>query len=540
MIAVPGEHGRGRDDPRGGRRDGGAWTTTLLSWIVPVRTSQPATWPWTSTAGLAPPMAETGRLPGGWAWDDETLRAAAHQVADLAADHLVTLPERPVFAAVPGELAARWRSEEWAADGVGIGQLLAEVTRDVLRYPFGNGHPRFHAWVNSPPDRAALLLDLLASATDPSCAGGNHAALHIERLVIRWLAEMACLPATAGGLLVSGGSLATVTALAAARQAHAPFDPRVDGLAGGVPLTVYVSTEVHSAITKAVELLGIGRRNLRLLSPAAGRRLDAALLDRELEAAGQRPEHPIAVVASAGTTSTGAIDPLDEIADVCARHNVWLHVDGAYGAPAILSDRYRAELAGLARADSIAIDPHKWLYVPVDAGALLVRDPGRLRDTFSLIPPYLRVEHDPDGVSDAPWVSECGPEQTRPFRALRVWAALKSTGRDGYRRLIEHDLGLADTLAAQVRAHPSLELDAAGLSVVCFRYRAAAAESDRVQSQIAQRIQLSGQSFLTTTELDGRTVLRTCFINPLTTDADIDALIGLVAAAGEMSGAARA
>jgi aromatic-L-amino-acid decarboxylase len=177
--------------------------------------------------------------------------------------------------------------------------------------------------------------------------------------------------------------------------------------------------------------------------------------------------------------------------------------------------------------------------VPVDAGALLVRDPGLLRDTFSLIPPYLRVEHDPDGVSDAPWVSEYGPEQTRPFRALRVWAALKSTGREGYRRLIDHDLGLADMLAARVRAHPSLELDAAGLSVVCFHYRAAG-EPDRVQSQIAQRIQLSGQSFLTTTELDGRTVLRTCFINPLTTETDIDALIGLVTAAGEMSGAALA
>ncbi len=482
-------------------------------------------------------MAERGDLPGGWAWDEPMLRAVAQRVAGMAADHIVRLPDGPVFRPVPGELAGRWRAERWAARGVGIEELLAELEQDVLRFPFGNGHPRFHAWVNSPPDRAALLIDLLATAIDPSCAGGNHAALHIERLVIRWLAEMVGLPASAGGLLLSGGSLATLTALAAARQTHAPFDPRVDGLAGGVPLTVHASTEAHSAITKAVELLGIGRRNLRLLPAAAGRRLDPDLLDRELAAAGQRREHPIAVVASAGTTSTGAIDPLDEIADVCARHQVWLHVDGAYGAPAILSDRYRAELAGLARADSIAIDPHKWLYVPVDAGVLLVRDPGLLRDAFSLIPPYLRVEHDPDGVSDAPWVSEYGPEQTRPFRALRVWAALKSTGRDGYRRLIEHDLGLADTLAARVRAHPSLELDAVGLSVVCFHYRAAG-ESDRVQAQIARRIQLSGQSFLTTTELDGRTVLRTCFINPLTTDADIDALIDLVTAAGGLSGAA--
>jgi aromatic-L-amino-acid decarboxylase len=207
-------------------------------------------------------------------------------------------------------------------------------------------------------------------------------------------------------------------------------------------------------------------------------------------------------------------------------------VDGAYGAPAILTERFRGDLAGLARADSVAVDPHKWLYVPVDAGALLVRDPERLRDAFSLVPAYLRVQHGPAGVSHAPWVSEYGPEQTRPFRALRVWAALKSTGRDGYRRLVDRDLDLAGTLAARVREHPSLELDAAGLSVVCFRYRAAE-ESDRVQSDIARRIQLGGRSFLTTTELDGRTVLRACFINPLTTELDVDTLVGLVTSIGD-------
>ena len=219
---------------------------------------------------------------------------------------------------------------------------------------------------------------------------------------------------------------------------------------------------------------------------------------------------------------------------MCARHHVWLHVDGAYGAPAILSERFRGDLAGLARADSVAIDPHKWLYVPVDAGALLVREPGRLRDAFSLVPAYLRVEHDPAGISDAPWVSEYGPEQTRPFRALRVWAALKSTGRGGYRRLIDRDLDLAGTLAARVREHPALELDAAGLSVVCFHYRAAE-DPDRVQSDIAQRVALSGHSFVTTTELDGRTVLRACFINPLTTEADIRALVDIVASMGDGS-----
>jgi aromatic-L-amino-acid decarboxylase len=459
------------------------------------------------------------------------MRAAAHRVADLAVDHLLGLRERSVFAPLPGELAGRWQAESWSEEGVAFERLVEELERDILRFPFGNGHPRFHAWVNSPPDRVGLLADLLASASNPSCAGGNHAALHIERLVLRWLAGLVGLPPSAGGLLVSGGSLATVAALAAARQAHAPFDAREDGLAGGPPLTVYASSEVHSCITKAVELLGLGRRGLRLLTPDDELRLDPDMLERELVTARGNGDHPIAVVASAGTTSTGAIDPLDEIADICARHRLWLHVDGAYGAPAVLSKRYSSQLAALARADSIALDPHKWLYVPVDAGALLVRDPERLRDAFSLVPPYLRLDHDATGVSDAPWQSEYGPEQTRPYRALRVWATLKSTGRAGYRRLIEHDLTLADRFADRIRADSSLELGAAGLSVVCFRFRAHRL-SDQLQTEIAQRVQLSGESFITTTEVDGNTMLRACFLNPLTTLADVNALADLVVATG--------
>lgn len=476
-------------------------------------------------------------LPGGWDWDEPAFLAAARRVAGLAAGHLAGLRDQPVLAPVPVPVAERWRQQDWPADGVELDRLLAEVERDVLPHPLGNGHPRFHAWVNSPPDRVGVLADLLASAMNPSCAGGNQALVHLERLVIRWLAGMVGLPPGAGGLLVSGGSLATVTALAAARQAGAGYDVRDLGLAGQPPLTVYAGGEAHSCVTKAVELLGLGRRHLHVLP---GHRLDPGRLDRELDAARRRGERPVAVVATAGSTSTGAIDPLEEIADVCARHQVWLHVDGSYGAPAVLTDRYRARLAGLGRADSIAVDPHKWLYVPVDAGALLVRDPERLRAAFSLVPAYLAVDHDPEGISDAPWLSEYGPEQTRPPRALRVWATLASTGRSGCRRLIDHDLDLAERLAAGVREHPDLELTATGLSVVCFRYRrgldadpdAGPDASDRLQTEIARRLQRDGESFLTTTEVDGRTVLRACFVNPLTTAADVDTLIRLVAAAG--------
>ena len=257
------------------------------------------------------------------------------------------------------------------------------------------------------------------------------------------------------------------------------------------------------------------------------------MLERELESvpAGERP---IAVVASAGTASTGAIDALDELADVCGAHGVWLHVDAAYGGAAVLTDRYRAALAGLARADSVALDPHKWLYVPVDCGCALVRRGDELRDVFSLIPPYLRQT----GDEQVGTFAEYGFEQTRPFRALRVWAALAATGRDGYRRLIDNDLDHAERLAERVHDHPELELESVRLSIVCFRYRSDGA-NDALQAEIARRIQLSGEAFVTTTAVNGRTALRACFLNPLTSAADVDALVELVARAGDELRSAR-
>jgi glutamate/tyrosine decarboxylase-like PLP-dependent enzyme/putative methionine-R-sulfoxide reductase with GAF domain len=454
--------------------------------------------------------------PGAWGWDEAALRAHGERALGLALDHMAGVRDRPVFAPVAAATARRLREEPWAEDGCPSDRLLGEVAETVLPHPFGNGHPRFHGWVNPPPDRAAVLAALIAAAMNPSCAGGEQAALHVEGQVIRWLAEMLGMPEESGGLLTSGGSLATLTALAAARHAHAGFDVRELGLAGGPPLNVLATAEAHSCVTKAVELLGIGRRNLRLVATDAAGRMDPGALDGMLAAGHGRP---VAVVASAGSASTGVVDPLAEIADVCERHGVWLHVDGSYGAPAVLAPAVRPLLRGIERADSVALDPHKWLYVPVDAGALLVRRPQALREAFTLVPPYLTV------ADEAPWLSEYGPEQTRPFRALRVWAAMKATGRAGYRALIEHDLALAARLADAVAADDRLELVSRGLSIVCFRVRAG---SDALQSDVARRIQLGGEAFLATTVAGGRTCLRACVINPLTTEADVDELVRLV------------
>jgi aromatic-L-amino-acid/L-tryptophan decarboxylase len=281
-------------------------------------------------------------------------------------------------------------------------------------------------------------------------------------------------------------------------------------------------------------LLGIGSENLRIIAHDSAFKMIPAELDRAIDRDLREGNVPVAVVASAGTVNTGAIDPLEEIADVCARHDVWLHIDGAYGAPAILSTKYGPALVALRRADSLAIDPHKWLYIPVEAGLVLVKDAELMRSAFSLVPPYLRTDGSTSAVGGLPWFSEYGFQQTRAFRALKVWMALKHHGIDGYRRATDHDIALAEYLAKSIDASPDLELCAPqSLSVVCFRLAPGGMKGnpqllDSVNKAALEKIQLSGRAFLSSTILDGKFWLRACIVNPHTRREHIDELLQLV------------
>ena len=456
-----------------------------------------------------------------------------YRVADLIADYLASLPDGPAFRPVPADVAASFLADPLPRAGTSVDALLDDFATRVACYPFGNGHPRFAGWVNSPPTPIGIFAEALAAAMNPSVAGGNHAAVYVERAVLGWFRELVGFPAGAMGLLVSGGSMAALTALAVARHTRAGFDVRSEGLQGGHPrLTVYQSAETHACYRKAVELLGIGGNALRVVPVDGALRMDVQALAQVIRRDVQDGHRPVAVVASAGTVNTGAIDPLDAIADVCAETGVWMHVDGAYGAPAILSDAYRAALAPLARADSVALDPHKWLYVPVEAGLVLVRRGEAMRDTFSLVPPYLRTDGNAAGVGGPPWFSEFGFQQTRGFRALKVWMALRHHGVDGYRRAIEGDLALADYLAERVRSSARLELlEPRELSIVCFRCAfpgAGPEELDSLNQRVVEAVQLGGEAFLSSTVVDGRFWLRACFVNPLMRKDDVDALLAAV------------
>ena len=474
-----------------------------------------------------------------WEWSAAELRRHGHRVVDLLVEHLTTLPDRPVFRPYPRDLAEARLAAPLPEQGRPADELLDEIAVTVLPWPLGNGHPRWAGWVNGPPSPVAVLTDALATAMNPSVAGGNHAATYVEKQVVRWLGELLGLPGW-GGLLVSGGSAATVHALAAARHRATGGTVRDAGLdQATAPLTVYASDQAHSAVAKAVELLGLGAAALRVLPADRDRRLPVDALAAALATDRERGARPMAVVASAGTVNTGAIDPLAAVVDVCAAGGVWLHVDGAYGAPAVLDPRYAAELAPMAAADSLAVDAHKWLAVPYEAGAVLVRDEEGLRATFSRVPAYLREDSEPDGVSWLPWFSEYGTQQTRGFRGLKVWAALAHHGRAGYAETIGRDLDLAERLAGRVEAAPELTLISRGLSVVTFRHvrpGAPAAELDRLNREVLRRVQLGGEAFLTGTELDGAFVLRACITNPRMRPGDTDRIVAAVERAAAQTG----
>jgi glutamate/tyrosine decarboxylase-like PLP-dependent enzyme len=364
---------------------------------------------------------------------------------------------------------------------------------------------------------------------NPSCAGGNHAAIYVEHQVIAWFRAMLGFPAASTGLLVSGGSMATMTALAVARHVKSGVDVRVDGLRGAPAAAFYLSAEAHSCARKAIELLGYGSASVRTIPTGADYRM-----------------RPIAVIATGGSTNTGAIDDLAAIAGVCRRHDTWMHVDAAYGGPAILSAEYGGALRAIAQADSVALDPHKWLFVPVEAGFVVVRDAEAMRAAFSLVPPYIRQSGSAGEVYGLPWFSEYGFQQTRGFRALKVWMTLQQFGLAGYKQTIEENIALAGYLADRVRRAPELALVAPpSLSVVCFRYEGSPhfggrdARGDVDEEAIAalnrallERLQLGGEAFLTSTELRGRFVLRACIVNYRSRREDVDRMLEAVIAIG--------
>jgi glutamate/tyrosine decarboxylase-like PLP-dependent enzyme len=476
---------------------------------------------------------ETTLDPQDW----EATRALAHQMVDDALDYLRDVRERPVWRPIPAE-AREYFTRPVPRQPEGEAQAYQDFKDYVFDHPMGNIHPRFWGWVMGGGIPYAVLADMLAATMNPNMGGGDHGGVYVERQVIEWCKEMLGYPVEASGLLVSGGSMANYVGLAVARSAKAGYDVRAEGVAAApAPMTVYASSETHSSNYKAIELLGLGKNWLRLIPVDQCYAMDAAALEAAIHADKAAGYRPICVIGNAGTVNTGAFDDLNRLADVCQREDLWFHVDGAFGALAALSERHRPLTAGLERADSLAFDLHKWMYMPFEVACVLVRSFREHVETFAVSPDYL--SHMPRGLAGGQqaWYSELGLQLTRGFRALKVWMALKAYGLDHFKRQIEQDVDHARYLVGLVEGHPRLELLApAPLNIVCFRYTApglAGDALDRLNQEIMMRLHERGLAVPTYTRLDGRFALRVAITNHRSTCADFDFLVEKVVELGE-------
>ena len=476
--------------------------------------------------------------------DPAAFRAAGHRLVDQLADFLSTLGARDVVPQGPSAALRDVVGQSGVPErGTPAPELLDAAARLVIEHSLLNGHPRFFGYITSSAAPIGALADLLAAAVNPNCGswGLSPVATVIEEQTVGWIAELLGMPSSTGGLLVSGGNLANMVCFWTARAAKAKWDLRAGGVAAedAARLVAYCSAETHTWIQKAADLSGIGTEAIRWVPCDAAQRMDVRALAARIAADRAAGMQPFLVVGTAGTVSTGAVDPLQEIAAICRQHDLWFHVDGAYGAPAVLAPGASDDLLCLGRADSLAVDPHKWMYAPLEAGCALVRDPRALRAAFSYTPAYYHFESDEPG--SPPNYYELGPQNSRGFRALKVWLGIRQAGRQGLAASIADDMRLSRELFALVDAHPELEAVTQSLSITTFRYVppgtdvASPAWRERLNvlnQHVLDRLQRSGRAYVSNALVDGRFVLRACIVNFRTDHEDLVALCDAVVEIG--------
>jgi len=470
--------------------------------------------------------------PGDWG----EFRRLGHRMVEDMADWLESVDRRPAWTPMPPSVPDRL-DEPLPREPQGLERAYADFRELVLPYSMGNIHPRFWGWVIGTGTPQGMLAEMLAAGMNTHVSFGSQAAVHVELRVVDWLAEMLGYPHPCAGLLVSGCTMATITGLCVARNERSGADVRAAGLPAVPRLTFYGSQETHSSVTRALEVLGLGRDAFRPI-PADGdyRVLVPALEERirEDRAAGLRP---VCVIGNAGTTNTGSFDDLAALAEVCRREGLWFHVDGAFGAMAALVPGLRRLTAGLDRADSLAFDLHKWMHIPYEAGVVLLKDREALTRNFPLGGAYLKPV--PSGVATGPVnFMAMGIQQSRGFRALKVWMMLKEHGVARIARCVERNVEQARALAERIRKEPRLHLAApVALNVVCFRYEVpgrSPEDLDELNRRLLVSIQENGVAVPSHTVLEGRFVLRVAISNHRTRQEDLSAFVDEILARGRV------
>lgn len=464
--------------------------------------------------------------PANW----EEMRALAHTMIDDAFEWLQTLDDRPVWKPMPDEVKRHFESEA-PSQPQGAQAAYDDFKENILPYPMGNPHPRFWGWYMGAGTVTGALSDFLGAILNPNLGGGNHVGNYVEAQVIQWLRNMVAFPEGSSGLLTSGGSMANFTALTVARNAFGNLDIRHRGVgAAGGQMVVYASREVHSCMIKAVETLGLGSAGLQLVDVNPDYTINMEALAAQIREDRAAGKVPFCVVANAGTINTGAVDDLQAIADLCQAEDLWFHVDGAIGAVAVLAESVRDRLSGMERADSIALDLHKSMQIPFEAGAVLVRDEPSHRDTFCVMPEYLAHDKDGGGLAAGKyWFSEYGLQLTRQFRALKVWMCVKEHGLERFGRVIDRNVSQAHYLGERVDEHQELEMMAPiGMDIVCFRYNPGGRDTEALNAlnkALLIRLQESGVAAPSYTTLEGRYCLRVAISNHRSRYSDFDLLV---------------
>jgi glutamate/tyrosine decarboxylase-like PLP-dependent enzyme len=454
----------------------------------------------------------------------QALRTQGHRMLDDMLDHLQQLRTQPVWQVAPAEVRARFDAP-LSATPTDLATLHQRFMADIRPYAVGNAHPRFMGWVQGGGTAVGMLAEMLAAGLNANVGGREQVPLLVERQVTGWLRDLFGWPASTGGLFVTGSSMANLIGLLVARTRTLGPAVRSAGLAATAPrLVAYTSAAAHGCIAQAMAMAGLGSDALHQVPTNTQQQIDVAALARQISDDRARGAQPFLIVGTAGTVDTGAIDDLSALADLAQREGLWLHVDGAFGALGMLAPEIAPRLAGIDRADSLALDFHKWGQVPYDAGFILVRDQADQLATFSAPAAYLQ-RGERGMAAGSPWPCDLGPDLSRGFRALKTWFTLQAYGRDHLGRMIAHTCALARHLAARVADSAELELLApVALNIVCYRLRAPAAISDALNADVVADLQESGIAAPSTTRLNGVLAMRTAIVNHRTTVDDIDAL----------------
>ncbi len=460
-------------------------------------------------------------------WDE--IRELGHRMLDDMLDHLSTLREQPAWQPLPAAVITALR-QPIPRGPRAASAVYEEFLTNILPYTNGNRHPRAWGWVRGTGTPLAMLADMLASGVNAHMAGGQQAPTLVEEQTLRWMTELMGMPAESTGLLTTGGTMANLLGIAVARNTRAGFRVRQEGLQGNRPrLLIYASTETHSWSQKAVELLGLGTESLRRIPVNDRYQIDPKQLEAKISDDIARGHRPIAVVGNCGTVNTGAIDDLGALADICLNHGIWFHVDGAFGALLKLTSAHAHLVDGIERADSLAFDLHKWMYMPFEIGCILIRDPQAHAAAFATHANYLESTERGIMAGGFPFADR-GVELTRNFKALKLWMSLETHGVDAFAALIEQNVAQAAHLESLIDADPELELMAPRvMNVVCFRYVPAnrnlpEADLNDLNRELLLRLQESGLYIVSGTLLDGRYAIRIANTNHRSRMEDFDAL----------------